>query len=35
MASFDDYNAKFDVIIAIPEDEVKSPNMPLKAYSEE
>lgn len=35
MASIDDYNAKLDVITAIPESEVKSPNMPVKAYLEE
>ena len=35
MASIDDYNAKLDVITAIPESETKSPSMPVKAFLEE
>jgi hypothetical protein len=35
MASIEDYNAKLDVITAIPESETKSPNMPVKAFLEE
>jgi hypothetical protein len=35
MASIDDYNAKLDVISAIPESETKAPNMPVKSYLEE
>ena len=35
MANIDDYNAKLDVITAIPESETKSPNMPVKAFLEE
>jgi hypothetical protein len=31
MASIEDYNAKLDVITAIPESETKSPNMPVRA----
>jgi hypothetical protein len=35
MASIDDYNAKLNVISAIPESETKAPNMPVKAFLEE
>lgn len=35
MANIDDYNAKLDVFALMPDNETKSPNMPVKAYLEE
>jgi hypothetical protein len=35
MTGINEYNAKLDVITAIPESETKSPNMLVKAFLEE